>query len=51
MEVRGSSKPAGYNFFDHPLDQFGEGDEEDWEDDDGNDDDDDEDSPPECRAQ
>lgn len=48
VEVRGSSVPAGSTFFDHPLDQFGEGGDEDWEDEE---DEDNEDSPPECRAQ
>lgn len=47
VEVRGHSLPAESGFFDHPLDQFGEGDDDDWEDEDEEDDED----APECRAQ
>ncbi|KAH8991342.1 hypothetical protein EDB86DRAFT_2936135 [Lactarius hatsudake] len=48
-EVRARSFPAGSGFFDQAFpSQFGEGDENDWEDDD---DDDDEGGPPECQPQ
>lgn len=48
-EVRARSYPAGSDFFDQAFaSQFGEGDENDWEDDDG---DDEEDGPPECQPQ
>lgn len=47
-EVR--DHPAGSGFFDRAfLPQFGEGDENDWEDEEGDDDDDVE--PPECQPQ
>jgi len=48
-EVRARSFPADSGFFDVAFSsQFGEGDENDWEDDD---DDDDESGPPECQPQ
>ncbi|KAI0292128.1 hypothetical protein BC826DRAFT_452828 [Russula brevipes] len=48
-EVRARSFPAGSGFFDHAFpSQFGEGDENDWEDEEGDEDDG---GPPECQPQ
>jgi DnaJ family protein A protein 2 len=50
-EVRARSFPAGSGFFDQEFSsQFGEGDENDWEDEEGHDDEDDG-GPPECQPQ
>ncbi|KAH7911354.1 hypothetical protein BJ138DRAFT_1113287 [Hygrophoropsis aurantiaca] len=52
VDVRARSFPAGSNFFDQGFaSQFGEGDEDDWEDDDGDDDYEHGGGEPECRPQ
>jgi DnaJ family protein A protein 2 len=53
VDVRARSFPAGSDFFDQGFaSQFGEGDEDDWEDEDGDDyDDDNMGGEPECRPQ
>ena len=49
-EVR--DHPAGSGFFDQVfLPQFGEGDENDWEDEEGDEDEDEDGGPPECQPQ
>lgn len=50
-EVRARSFPAGSGFFDQAFpSQYGEGDENDWEDEEGDEDEDDG-GPPECQPQ
>lgn len=50
VEVRARSVPAGSDFFDHGMAQFGEGGDDDWEDED-EEYDEDGGGEPECRAQ